>query len=98
MIMKPSPFEVHVFICTNDRRGERKSCADDGGREIRARIKEGIKTRGWLPPRVRVSQSGCLGLCTDGPNVVFYPQRTLFSGVTLADVDHIVDEIGKCLE
>jgi len=95
MSLKSSPFKVHVFICTNDRQGERKSCADDDGREIRARIKEAVKARGWLPPLVRVSQSGCLGLCSDGPNVVLYPQRTLFCGVTLDDVDRIVDEIGK---
>jgi (2Fe-2S) ferredoxin len=96
--MEKSPFEVHVFICVNDRQGERKSCADDGGREIRARIKTAVKARGWPAPRVRVSQAGCLGLCAKGPNVVLYPRGTLFCGVTLEDVDRIVDEIGNCLQ
>ncbi len=96
--MKKTPFKCHVFVCVNDRQGERKSCADDGGREIKARLKEAVKARGWFAPQVRVSQSGCLGLCEGGPNVVLYPQEILFTGVTLDDVDRIVEEIGRCLE
>ena len=96
--MDKTPFRCHVFICTNDRQGARTSCADDGGWEIRAAIKTAVKARGWLAPAVRVSQSGCLGLCEDGPNVMIYPQKSLFTGVTLGDVDTIVAEIGRCLE
>jgi (2Fe-2S) ferredoxin len=96
--MDKTPFRCHVFICTNDRQGERTSCADDGGREIRAAIKTAVKSRGWLAPAVRVSQAGCLGLCDDGPNVMIYPQKVLFTGVSLGDVDRIVAEIGRCLE
>ncbi len=95
--MKKTPFKVHVFICVNDRQGARKSCADENGMEIKARIKDAVKARGWFVPQVRVSQSGCLGLCEKGPNVMIYPQEILFSGVTLDDVDRIVDEIGNCL-
>ncbi len=96
--MENTPFKCHVFICTNDRQGTRKACADNQGREIRAAIKTGVKDRGWLPPAVRVSQSGCLGLCEEGPNVMLYPQKHCFSGVTLGDVERIVDKIGRCLE
>ena len=96
--MKKTPFKCHVFICVNDRQGQRRSCADDGGLEIRALIKEAVKARGWFAPDVRVSQSGCLGLCEGGPNVVIYPQGRLFCGVALDDVDRVVDEIGNCLQ
>ena len=52
----------------------------------------------WLAPAVRVSQSGCLGLCENGPNVMIYPQGLLFTGVTMDDVDRIVEEVGNCLQ
>ncbi len=96
--MENTPFKCHVFICVNDRQGERRSCADDSGMEIKARIKDAVKARGWFVPQVRVSQSGCLGLCGKGPNVMIYPQEILFCGVTLDDVERIVDKIGNCLQ
>jgi len=29
---KESPFVSHIFVCTNDRGGERKLCADNNSR------------------------------------------------------------------
>ena len=96
--MRKTPFSCHVFVCVNDRQGARKSCADNNGGKIKTRIKEAVKARGWFVPEVRISQSGCLGLCEKGPNVMIYPQEILFSGVTLEDVDRIVEAIGNCLQ
>jgi len=91
-----SPYECHVFVCTNDRHGERRSCSDGDAQDIRAALKTGIAERGWKP-RVRVSQCGCLGVCNAGPNVMIYPQRVWFSGVTTDDVEEIVDVIAEQL-
>ena len=87
-----SPFICHVFICTNDRHGKRKSCADGDAVEVRTALKKMIAEKGWKP-KVRVSQAGCLGLCGKGPNVIIYPQQHLFSNVRLEDVDHIISVI-----
>jgi (2Fe-2S) ferredoxin len=65
--------------------------------EIRDHLKEEVEKRGWKP-RVRVSQSGCLGLCAKGPNVMLYPQGVCFSGVTLADADEILDKVATFLK
>ncbi len=46
-LQKESPYVCHVFVCTNDRGGERKSCADNKSPLIRKRLKEEMKTRGW---------------------------------------------------
>ncbi len=35
-----SPFTCHVFVCTNDRQGKRKSCADNNSAQIRQVLKE----------------------------------------------------------
>lgn len=91
-----SPFTCHVFVCTNDRGGTRKSCADGDNVAVRAALKTAVAERGWRA-QVRVSQSGCLGLCEQGPNVILYPQKVWFSAVTMEDVPAILDKIGQTL-
>ena len=92
-----SPYGSHVFVCTNDRGGARKSCADGNSPEIRARLKAEINNRGWKG-RVRVSQCGCMGLCAKGPNVMIYPQKAWFSAVTAEDTDDIIARLEKMLD
>jgi len=86
------PFACHVFVCVNDRRGSRKSCADGDNLALKDALKQAVNDAG-LRGRVRVSHSGCLGLCEDGPNVLIYPQGLWLSGVTAADLDAIVARI-----
>ena len=76
-----SPYIAHVFVCTNDRKGERKSCADGGSALIKSELKNAVEAKGWKG-KVRVSTSGCMGLCEGGPNVMIYPQKIWFSAVT----------------
>ena len=87
-----SPFKCHVFVCTNDRQGKRKSCADGNSTHIRKVLKEEVANRGWKP-KVRVSQCGCLGLCADGPNVILYPQKIWFSEVSENDVGEVIEAV-----
>jgi len=91
-----SPYAVHVFVCTNDRQGKRKSCADGNTPLIKKALKEGVAERGWKR-YVRISQSGCLGLCAKGPNVILYPQKIWFSEARGGDVDDILAKIGEIL-
>jgi len=92
-----SPYKCHVFVCVNDRQGEKKSCADEGGLAIRAELKSKAAAR-WAKEDVRVTQSQCLGPCGRGPNVVIYPQDIWFTEVTLEDVDAILDEIDRVVQ
>lgn len=96
MERQSSPYVCHVFICTNDRHGARKSCADGEAVALRDDLKKQVEQRGWKP-RVRVSQSGCLGLCEKGPNVMIYPQGIWFGGATRADAGRILETIGSLL-
>ena len=91
-----SPFICHIFVCTNDRNGKRKSCADGNSQAVRSELKQIAADRGWKP-RVRVSQSGCLGLCANGPNVLIYPQKVWFSEVGSEDVEKIAAMVDKIL-
>ena len=84
-----SPFACHIFVCTNDRKGERKSCADGRSVDVKAKLKDEIARRGWKG-RVRVSECGCMGLCEKGPNVIIYPHKAWFSATSLGDIDQIL--------
>jgi (2Fe-2S) ferredoxin len=89
---KVSPYVSHVFVCTNDRGGERKSCADNKSKLIKAKLKEAVNEEGWKG-KVRISTSGCMGLCAKGSNVQIYPQKVWFSNVFPEDVDEIMSAL-----
>jgi (2Fe-2S) ferredoxin len=60
-------------------------------------LKQEISDRGWKE-KVRISQCGCMGLCPNGPNVIIYPQKVWFSGVSPDDVDQIVSKVKEILD
>jgi (2Fe-2S) ferredoxin len=91
-----SPYVSHVFVCTNDRGGERKSCADNNSQLIKTKLKDAVNEKGWKG-KVRISTSGCMGLCANGPNVMIYPQQIWFSEVFPDDVDEIVSAIERIM-
>lgn len=91
-----SPYVCHILVCTNDRKGARKSCADGNSADVRVALKKEVNVRGWKG-RVRVSQCGCLGLCQKGPNVLIYPQKTWFSDVSPSDAPTILTEVETIL-
>ena len=91
-----TPYACHILVCVNDRHGESKSCGDGLGTALKDCLKEQVAARGWKG-RVRVSQSGCLGLCARGPNAMIYPQGLWFSSVGREDCDRILDEVAAIL-
>jgi (2Fe-2S) ferredoxin len=92
-------FERHIFICGNVRPdGHPRGCCDPTGEaELQRRFKQRLAERG-LKAKVRANQSGCLDQCEHGPNIVVYPEAVWYGGVTLNDVDEIVDShiVGGC--
>jgi len=92
------PFEKILFVCTNQREeGERVCCQRGGGCELRDTLKAMVKAR-QLRSRVRVSQSGCMDRCEDGPNVMIFPDNVWFSHVTSSDLEAILDAVVRSLE
>ena len=86
-------FQRHLFLCIHDR-GEdagRASCAHRGSAEVAKALKIKAYERG-LKRIVRVNKAGCLDQCERGTTCVVYPEGTWYGGVTLDDVDEIVEE------
>jgi (2Fe-2S) ferredoxin len=91
-----SPYAAHVFVCTNDRGGEKKSCADNNSQSVKSQLKEAVNEKGWKG-KVRISTSGCMGLCARGSNVMIYPQKIWFSEVLPDEVDEIISTVDRIM-
>ncbi len=97
MERKKIPYQKTVFVCVNKREDGRPSCASfsEGGAEVCQALKEAVKAAG-LKGKIRIASSGCLDLCAQGPNLFVYPEGVWKSGVKLADIPRILNEIGIC--
>jgi len=97
--------EYHVFVCTSSRiNGTQKGyCHSNASSEIVTNFLESIEEND-ISDKVMITNTGCLGLCNDGPIVIVYPEGTWYGKVTPDDVDEIVEshlingEIVKRLE
>ena len=83
-------YENHIFICVNERleKPTKKSCSLNG-LAIRQKFVEELK-KNDLFFKVRANKSGCLGMCSNGPIVVIYPQGIWYSNVTIGDIPTII--------
>lgn len=86
-------YERHIFICENIRPvGDPKGCCfDKGGSDVKNLFKQRLKELG-LKSSVRANTSGCLDACEFGVSVVVYPEQIWYGGVTINDVDEIINE------
>jgi (2Fe-2S) ferredoxin len=53
------------------------------------------------PGKIRVSKSGCLGRCAEGPCIVIYPEGLWYTYSSFADIDEIIENYllnGKMVE
>lgn len=92
------PYEIIVFVCTNQRaEGERVCCAGRGSVNLHARLKQLVQARG-LKPKVRVSKSGCMDQCEEGPNVMMFPGCRWFSAVQDEDLERLLSLIEAKLQ
>ena len=97
-----SYYKHHLFFCCNQRADNKTCCASSTNSPhatntdaatmqtfAKDRIDElGLKGRG----KVRVSKSGCMGRCGDGPVLVIYPDAVWYRYENRDDVEEIIQE------
>ncbi len=86
-----SPYLKHIYICLNQRPAGEACCAARDGEAIKEKLKAYVKANG-LKGTVRISGSGCMDLCAQGPNVMVEPDHQWYRQVSLEDVDRIIEE------
>lgn len=80
----------HVFVCTQNRppTHPRGSCGAKGSVAVlQAFWAEQQKRQAY--EKIGITNSGCVGPCEMGANVLVYPEGTLYRGVTPEDVSEI---------
>ncbi len=71
------PFEKHIVICTGGRCNAAER-GDDRGESLRHELKDLNRQMG-NKPRIRVCSVSCLDLCDYGPNMIVWPEGTVYS-------------------
>ena len=82
------PYQKQIFVCTNDNKGEKPSCADHQGEAVFKELRRIAKDRG-LHPQIRVAQAKCLGQCAQGVNIMVYPDGIWHTEVRMEDIEKI---------
>jgi (2Fe-2S) ferredoxin len=84
--------EKYVFVCTNTRPDghPRGSCTTRGSADVFQALREVQGDRNAA--NFKVVATGCLEPCLTGPTIVVYPDNVWYGGVTVDDVEQLVDQ------
>lgn len=84
-------YKNHIFFCTNQKAPGKPCCADGEANAMCEYTKEKLQALDlWGPGKVRVSSSGCLGRCKQGPNILVYPEGVWYRYTSKDDIDAII--------
>lgn len=86
--------DAHVFVCTQTRDSDYACCADAGGEETVAAVKAWLRDRDAFWSSVSVTETDCLGLCSEGGAAIsIQPRNEWFSDVQPEDVPDLLESM-----
>jgi len=78
-------YRAHVLVCAGT------NCSLKASKAVRENLVAHLK-RLDLEREVKVVETGCFGLCEQGPTVVVYPEGVVYCRVGVADVSEVVEK------
>ncbi|HUG16180.1 MAG TPA: (2Fe-2S) ferredoxin domain-containing protein [Thermomicrobiales bacterium] len=79
----------HVLVCTASH------CMQKGANNVAGRLRIELKRRG-LDHDIMVNTCDSIELCDIGPNIVVYPEGTIYSGVGVGDLKDVIQHLEGC--
>lgn len=76
-------YRAHILVCGGT------NCSLNASRTIRERLSDAIRQES-LGEEIKAIETGCFGLCEEGPTIVIYPEGTVYTRVQPSDIDEIV--------
>ncbi len=85
--------KYHVFICTGCRPGgaQNGACAKKGSPDLLMTLMQEVEDRD-LTADVMITNTGCFGICQNGPVMVVYPQGIWYGNLDEDSVPVICEE------
>lgn len=90
----PSEDRVHVFICVNQKKPDKKCCAGSGAEAAFEYLKEQLELKRDLiqdERRIKVVKTSCLGRCKAGPNIYIVPDNLWYTFSSTQDLDELIE-------
>ncbi len=78
-------FRSTILVCGGT------GCTSSGSPKLYERFATLLAEKG-MENEVKLVKTGCFGLCAAGPVVIVYPEGAFYSGISVEDVDTIVEE------
>ena len=78
-------FRSHVLICGGT------GCTSSGSQALFTKLEGELQAKG-LENEIKIVQTGCFGLCANGPIVIVYPEGAFYSQATAEGAVRIVKE------
>jgi (2Fe-2S) ferredoxin len=84
--------DSHVFVCTQERDSGYACCAEAGGEETFTAVKSWLRDRDAFWSTVSVTETDCLGLCSEGGTAIsIQPRNEWYSDVQPEDVPDLLE-------
>jgi len=78
-------FRSHVLVCGGT------GCTSSNSEDLIIELNKSLE-KNELDKEIKIVQTGCFGLCEEGPIMVVYPEGTMYCRVDVKDVEEIVQE------
>ena len=66
-------------------------CMKQGGKALCKTLDKALSSGDW-DPSIQVQLTGCMGKCSQGPNLVVMPDKKRYSNVTAQDVPQVLNQ------